>query len=182
VIEDWYQMSFERQKRYVTLIVESVTMEEVSQHVLKLVLTYQPPIVCTLTGYVLREKCGLRAWTDEENQSIRTLYPLADRANILKAIPNRTCASIRQHAMEMGVTRSTWLDSSGIGVNRTCADTQLIESLQAEYPLFGKSVGAKKAHVAGVWQPFDSAVLKINNTQGLIHHQPCEYSLPGMKD
>ena len=71
VIENWWELPFERQKRYVTLIVASVTMEEVSPHVLKLVLTYKPPIQCTLTGYVLRNNCGQHAWTDEDNTAIR---------------------------------------------------------------------------------------------------------------
>ena len=180
VIADWYQMPFERQRRYASLIVASVTMEEVSPHVLKLVLTYKSPILCTLTGYVLREKCGLRTWTDEENGFIHTLYPSADRAVILQAIPNRTWQSICQQAIVLGIGRRTILNTSGIANNRAYADAQLLDSLQAGYPLFGKILHG--VVVGGAWEPFDSAVLNTNISQHMLHRQIIEYSLNDKMD
>jgi len=157
IIEGWYQMPFERQRRYATLIVASVTMEEVSPLVLKLVLTYKSPILCTLTGYVLREHCGQRGWTDEENTILNSKYPTADRAAILQAIPNRTWLSIGQQARTLGLKRATGANTAAIANNSTYADAQLIQSLQGAYPLFGKILHG--AVVGGAWEPFDSASL-----------------------
>lgn len=172
IIEGWYAMPFERQRRYASLIVGAVTMEEVSPHILKLVITYKPPIQCTLTGYVMRNNCGQHAWTDEENRIIDNRYFTADRLDILKALPNRTWLSICQQANGMGIQRATRENTSQIPLKRTYADQQLIERLQAGYPLFGKVLHG--AVVSGVWEPFDSAllqsgsaILNTNNTEGV---------------
>jgi hypothetical protein len=175
VIENFWKWPIGRQQRYVSLIVESVTMEEVSPHVLKLAMTFKSPIDCTLTGYVLRSNSGQRKWTDEELCMLQTFYPTADRADILQAIPNRSWQCIRQQALEMGISRFTWENTSGIPNHLTYTDIQLIESLQAEYPLFGTCIGKWNAPIIGVWQLFDSAVLRFSNKQDLIHHQPVEY-------
>jgi hypothetical protein len=85
--------------------------------------------------------------------------------------------------MEKGVTRSTWENTSHIPNTSSYADTQLIESLQAEYPFLGKTIGKQlKVPIGGVWQPFDSAVFNVSNKQALPHHQPGEHSPPGMLD
>ncbi len=106
---------------------------------------------------------------------LKTYYPTADRADILKAIPNRSWQCIRQLALEMSLSRFTWKNTSGIPNHLTYTDTQLIESLQAEYFGFGKKIGKYQVPVTGDWQAFDSAVLDVNNIQGLQHHQPGEY-------
>ncbi len=178
IIKTWWELPFANQQRYVSLILQSVTMEEVGPHILKLVATFKSPIVATLTGYVLREHCGQHTWTDAENEAIRWLYPAADRVDILKAIPERTWKAIRQQAMEMGVNRSTWANTSGIPNNLSYADSQLIEQLQTGYPGFGKAEEtASETRICFVrWEPFDTAVLSISsNKQGLPHHQPVEY-------
>ena len=84
--------------------------------------------------------------------------------------------------MEMDIGRDTWENTSGIPNNLTYADMQLIESLQAEYPLFGQTIGKMKTPISCVWQPFNSAVLNVSNMQHTAHHQPAEYLPPGMLD
>ncbi|MGZ3616983.1 MAG: hypothetical protein ACXWOL_08990 [Ktedonobacteraceae bacterium] len=158
VIERWYQMPFELQQRFVRLIVKSVTMVEISPHILRMELTYKPPIGIMQTGYVLRKHGDKPPWLDAETQVIRQLYPQADRAAILKAIPKRTWLSIRAQAEHMGVKRETSEDTSGIPMYLSFVDYEQVESLQGEYIRFGKPL-RRGGVVDAVWQNFDSAVL-----------------------
>ena len=170
VVERWYEMPFELQQRFIRLIVKSVNMVEVSPHILRMELTYKQPIGVMQTGYILRKHGDKPPWLDAETQAIRDLYPQADRAVILKAIPKRTWLSIRQQAISMGVKRETWEDTSGIPMYLSYADHEVIEQLPLEYRLlqFGKEkkwkqVKGKQVDISGVvnnvWQKFDSAVL-----------------------
>jgi hypothetical protein len=78
VIADWYTMPFERQVTYLNLIVESVTIDEISPHICKLALTFKPPIVGTLTGYLMRSHGEPIKWRDEEKEA-----PLAKKDVLL---------------------------------------------------------------------------------------------------
>ena len=60
----------------------------------------------------------------------------------------------------LGIKHTTG-DTSGIPLKRTYADLQLIESLQADYPLFGKILHG--AVMGGAWGPFDSATLQVGS-------------------
>jgi hypothetical protein len=67
-------MPFERQVTYLNLIVESVTIDEISPHICKLALSFKPPIVGTLTGYLMRPHGEPIKWRDEEKEAIQQLY------------------------------------------------------------------------------------------------------------
>jgi hypothetical protein len=78
--------------------------------------------------------------------------------------------------------RETWANITNIPADRIYTDNQLVGSLQAGYPGFGKTIGSMKTPGDCVWQPLDGAVLNLNNNQHMAHHQPGEHSLPGMMD
>jgi len=181
IMNDWFTMPFERRKLYTNLIVESVTMQEVAPHILKLILTFKPPIVGTITGYVLRENCGQHTWADAENDAIRTWYTTADRAYILQAIPNRKWMAIRVQAKELGIPRATWQNTSAIPAHLSYADWQRIADIQKVCTDFSTENGSGDVCYAS-WEPFSSVLLNPNIHQYPLHHQPGEYSPPGMMD
>ncbi len=174
VIDNWFTMPFERQQRYVRLIIAGVTMEEVAPRILKLAVTFKPPIMGSLTGYVMRTNAGQHAWTGEEETALRSYYTYADRAEILQAIPKRSWQCIRQQALEMGISRATWANTSGIPGHLSYNDWTRLAEIQKTCPDFGiRDV---------LCLQFKGIVLNVNNKQGLPHHLPGEHSPPGMLD
>src|SRR5260221_14710925 len=91
-----------------------------------------------MTVYFYRARGSQESWTDGENEVLRQLYPYADRAVILKALPMRTWKSAIMQANEIGVDRLTRENTSHIPVHMCFADCGLIRELGMEP---GESVG-----------------------------------------
>lgn len=142
-----------------TLLLDTVELAEVSSHILKIILTFNPPIACTLTGYLWRSYGDKRAWVDEEVTILKQLYPLADRLDILKALPKRTWRNIKCYGYKKGIQRLTRLDTSDFYNDCTYEDWQVIQSVQATHPRFGLG----KIHAS--WELFNANLLSNVSTK-----------------
>ena len=147
IYKQWDTLSFERQKRFVHLLIERVDLQEVSPHVVQLDITFKPPIAGTMQGFVWREDGGNKKWSDHENKVLAQLYPTADRAKIIQALPMRSWQAIRDQANVMGIARSTWYNASTVSKNQAWADQQIIPRIRGAYPEFG-------TFVTVAWEPF----------------------------
>jgi hypothetical protein len=124
-LQDWNGLTLEKKRRFVRLVTRSVNISEVSPHYIRIDIAWQEPLDCTITGYLYRAKGSRPYWTPKEDEILRTLYPHADRADILRALPNRAWVPIVQHAKFKGLRRHTERDTSGIGELWTVQDIEL---------------------------------------------------------
>ena len=125
-LHDWNGLTLEKKRRFVRLVTRSVNISEVSSHYIRIDIAWQEPLDCTITGYLYRAKGSRPYWTPEEDEILRTLYPQADRADILRALPNRAWVPIVQHAKFKGLRRHTERDTSGINELWTVRDIELV--------------------------------------------------------
>jgi hypothetical protein len=91
------------------LLAESVAIEEVSVHWLRLTVVWrgtlsEGPDVCL----IWRQR-GRRSdpWTTEEDAYIAAHYPKADKWTVLQALPRRSWNMIYQRALGLGLQRAT---------------------------------------------------------------------------
>ena len=152
-IEQWYDLDFERQQRFVALLVKRVELTEVTPHILKIALTFNQPIGCTITGYLWRFHGEHHAWTDEELSILAAMYPSGDRLAILQALSRRTWHNIKCYAYKKGIKRLIDTRKAPFHKHCTYQDWLVIESLQETYIGFGTN------KIYGVWEPFDVTTL-----------------------
>ncbi len=139
--------------QFVLLLVQRVELTEVSPHILKITLTFKPPIGCTTTGYLWRVRGDKAAWSDEELSTLRRLYPRADRLDILKALPKRTWRNIKCYGYKKGIKRLVDTRKAPFHNDCTYEDWQVIQRVQTTHPGFGLG----KIHAA--WEPFNATVV-----------------------
>ena len=126
-VQDWNSLKFEKQKRFVRLVVQQANITTVTPHMLQLEVTLHPIIRATLVGYMYRAKGSQSAWSDEEVEILRSYYPQADRIDILKALPDRTWAAIIQQANDMGMKRLHRLNTSDLAYTITYSDAAIMQ-------------------------------------------------------
>ncbi len=129
---NWNAMEFENKQRFVKLLVETINIQDVTPHILKIDILLKAPFSATMTGHMYRYHPGKPAWTDEEIDALKVLYPCADRAVILEALPVRSWLSIVSQANVLGVSRATRLNTSALENGMTIADKRYMD----EYYLF----------------------------------------------
>ncbi len=132
-VSSWVKMPFERKQLLVSLIVQSADMVMVSPHILKIEIALKEPVQGHLVGYIYRQYGSSMQWTDAENQLLEKLYASADRADILKALPNRTWVSIVLQAATLGLERHTYKNTSHLTKRVSCQDQRVIDDLQANH-------------------------------------------------
>lgn len=128
-LQRWDSLPFERQKRFVRLVVARANMEEVAPHLIRLTVTLKAPINCTLVGHMYRVQGSKPGWTEDEDEVLRKMYPREDREAILHALPNRTWGSISQRVGEIGVQRQTSKNTSKIPIHLTYSDVALMKKI-----------------------------------------------------
>lgn len=126
-VQDWNSLKFEKQKRFVRLVVQQANITTVTPHMLQLEITLHPIIRATLVGYMYRAKGSQSAWSDEEVEILRSYYPQADRIDILKALPDRTWAAIIQQANDIGMKRLHRLNTSDLAYTITYSDAVIMQ-------------------------------------------------------
>ncbi len=125
----WDSLSFDEQKRFVHLLVERVNIREATPHILRIDVYLRPPFNYSLNGFLFRSHGSRPAWTEEEKETIKQLYPRADRLDVLKALPRRNWESIVQQAV---CPRLTWKNTSGIHESLSFSDQVLMVNLGME--------------------------------------------------
>ncbi len=117
-------------RRFLRLLAESITLDEYSGHFLTLTIVWRSPFSQVDVCYIYREDSGHQAWSTEDEQALRELYPDADRLELLQRFPTRTWSGIYTWANQMGLSRNTQLNTSGI-TNRyiSLKDYELVQAI-----------------------------------------------------
>jgi DNA invertase Pin-like site-specific DNA recombinase len=126
--KDFFREGDEETRRFIRLATESVELGEYSGHVLTLTIRWRAPFAQTDVCYIYRQEAGHQAWSAEDEQVLRDLFPHADRLAIMQALPTRSWQSIATWANRLGIERNTRLNTSGVHDTRLCwLDAQLLQ-------------------------------------------------------
>lgn len=135
-VAGWDAMRFESKQQFVRVLIEKVNIEDVAPHILKIAIHFKAPFSTVMTGHLWRRKGSKPGWSTEENTALKALYPHADRAVVLEAIPMRTWESIMQQATILSATRVTRLNTSTLNDGMTVADDRYLATLAPYDRLF----------------------------------------------
>ncbi len=105
-VSQWEGMPVSRRKRLVKLLVESANLTEASPHFVRLDVVLGTPIECPLTLYLHRKQSSRQPWNEQENETLKQLYPRASKQAVMEALPTHTWTAIVQQAMAKSVRRA----------------------------------------------------------------------------
>lgn len=127
-------MTIEQRRRLIRLFVSCADIVEETPHILKLTLHFtRIPLQPTpMVVFFYRTSGSRPAWTEAENEILRTMYTHADRADIMEALPVRTWESASLQARALGLSRTWRRDPADIPENMTHADIDLM--CQLDWP------------------------------------------------
>jgi DNA invertase Pin-like site-specific DNA recombinase len=119
----------EDSRRFIRLATESITLDEYSAHFLTLTVVWRAPFSQVDVCYIYRQAGGRQEWTSDDEQVLREKYAQSDRAVLLELFPTRTWKSIKAWAYDMGLRRSTDVNTSELkNESLSLADYRLLES------------------------------------------------------
>lgn len=170
----WEKWSVEKRRRFIELATEKITLKRVARNWLQLEIAWfwpdEPHSLC----YIWQRKTS-DAWTAEENTLLCTLYPTADRAILLTALPDRSWTAIQHQAYRLHIFRP-WdvraVNSSGLHKYLSLEDQAFMESVGIVFDTEHADVHAwwSTSHTSEDSQklnPFDNRT--VGHTSTLTH-------------
>ena len=119
--------TMDHKQKLARLITESVTIEEVSVHWLRLTVVWRGPLADRPDVCLIWRQRGKRSedWTAAEDNYIRANYPEGDKWTMLEHLPRRSWNMIYQRALFLGVHRTAYRQEN-IPENITVDDLNVI--------------------------------------------------------
>jgi hypothetical protein len=106
IAEKWDKLSFAVRLRFVGAVVRKVVLDDVAPSWLKVEIHWKDAIGNFIDyAYFRRIYCNRTAWTPEEEDVLRKMYPKEDAAVILQALPERSWTAIMNRAEKLGIKR-----------------------------------------------------------------------------
>jgi hypothetical protein len=121
--------SMERKQCLVRIITESVTIEEVSVHWLRLTVVWRGALADRPDVCLIWRQRGRRSdpWTAEEDDYLRANFPITDKWPMLQALPRRNWNMICNRALGLDVHRTAHTElESDIPSNVCIEDLEVI--------------------------------------------------------
>jgi hypothetical protein len=138
----WQGMTLEKQRRFVALATEKVTLTKIAPNWLQLAVDWLAEAegvqdIC----YIWQRNTGV-IWTEEENAILRDLYTSADRETILHALPIRSWTAIQRQAFRLQLSRPYTRNNSGLHKYLSVCDKEVMDELGI---VFDKAEATKHA-------------------------------------
>ncbi len=130
-INDWNALPFEKQKRFVRMLVSSANITKVSPRIVKIDVSLRY-LDCVMTGYAYLDTLGRSKFTGEELEVIKRLYPHADRLDMLKALPDKSWHAIKRLAQSRGLQRVDRMNSAPFHEELSYADFLVMQEVELE--------------------------------------------------
>lgn len=106
----WKKMGILKQRRFINLITDKITLTKPAPNWLLLTITWsfydEWHNATSSLFYIWQRRGNGETWTEEEKDVLRGMYPGTDRASILEALPRRNWLAITNQAYELGVERA----------------------------------------------------------------------------
>ena len=147
--------SMVRKQKLAKLITESVTIEEVSVHWLRLTVLWRGPLANRPDVCLIWRQRGRRSdeWTAEEDEYIMANYPEGDKWTMLEALPRRSWNMIYQRALALGIHRDMYIHET-IPNNITVEDLHVIPDRELAMKLVTDASKRRKKtefQAYGIW-------------------------------
>lgn len=132
VTNDWNSLTFAQQSRFIRMVVKRVILTEITPRLFEVSIEWKYPNSEMDTGYIFDARGGHYSWSEEEENSLREMYPTSPRNDILNTLSNRSWKGILGHANEHGIQRYTRKqgnivipDAMSITDVQVCKDAQI---------------------------------------------------------
>ncbi len=145
----WEGMRISKQRRFIRLVTESITLTKPSPNWLLLDITwlfYDEWHNATRSLFYIWQRDGRgEAWTEDETSILRRLYPHADRATVLQALPRRNWTAIISQSTRLGIARPYQVNNSGLPNILSVEDAAFMAQVGIELETPGQNVWYKEA-------------------------------------
>lgn len=123
----YWNWSLERKRRFIHLVTDSITLEEIADGWLRLTIRWSAILGGeTDCCYIWRHNGSF--WTTEEIALLQANYPTASRVELLHLLPKRSWLAITRKAIMLKIRRSAQADSrSSLPKDVSLTDLQVIE-------------------------------------------------------
>ncbi len=134
--EKWHKWKMEKKQKFIRLATQDIILERVADNWLTLTIKWRSwiqkeaphrNILLVDTAYILRSSTWQAAWTPDEDDIIRALYPDTSRSDMLQCLPRRSWWSIRVHASSLSVLRQTRTNGSDIPFDLSVNDVAFLQ-------------------------------------------------------
>jgi Resolvase, N terminal domain/Recombinase len=139
--QKWHKWTLEKKRSFIGMVTESITLEKIANGWLRLTIVWSP-----VMGFIKSVDTSVRAvdvayiwrragdaWSEEEEEIIRTHYPTATRYELLHLLPDRTWTSIMTKARLMEIARPhPKHENLNIPEDMSATDTQILSEFMLE--------------------------------------------------
>lgn len=136
----WERYPFEDRQALVALLVRQVYLEPLSHHFMRLTIVWKE--FPSDTAIIWRRHANSMGWEEEEDQTLRDMYPTKAPQEILHALRRRTWASINSRAAELRITRHVKIGGI-VRKDLSIEDVEIAEKYGISMDMLGKSLFAK---------------------------------------
>jgi hypothetical protein len=120
IASQWNKLPFDVRLRFVGALVQKVVLSQVAPSWLKVEIYWKEVIGNFVdTGHFQRDASNRTIWSQEEIDILRQMFPMADAAEILEALPDRSWKGITYRAQRLGIKRERGARPNSIHVTRT---------------------------------------------------------------
>jgi SOS-response transcriptional repressor LexA len=136
----WSSWSIAKRRSFIRMVTDSITLEEIASGWLRLVIVWSPimglivPLTsstrATDTAYIWRQSGTV--WTDEEKDTLRTMYPGSTRSELLHTFPSRSWLAIHAKAKRLKVRRMVASDETGIPSDTSLTDVNVLSEFMLD--------------------------------------------------
>jgi DNA invertase Pin-like site-specific DNA recombinase len=105
LIPVWHKKPFPVRFEFVNLFVKEARLTTVSTHWVQLDIVWTHPKWGGDSAYIFRQRGSNGAWSEEEQDILRTHYQTTPKEAILPLLPQKSWSSIRMEARSLGIPR-----------------------------------------------------------------------------
>ncbi len=105
LIPVWNKKPIEVRCEFVNLFVKQAVLTFASPHWIQLAIEWSHPAWGCDAFYIYRKRGLAPFWTEAEHETLKALYPMGTRNEILASLTTKSWSSIRAEALQIGVKR-----------------------------------------------------------------------------
>jgi len=149
---EWNSWKPDKRKRLIRMLLPAADMSAVSPHFIRLRCYFMTPLYRTMDMYLYRHNGSRHVWSTAELDTLRELFPVASKQQLMSALPAVTWQAINQRAQALGMLPS---GSYSRDLPLTYSDMRMMEA-----------TGARTDKVTWALVPEDMGVIQYEGGVG----------------